>query len=169
MTDKIKIATCLWFNKNAEEAAKFYAATFPNSRVSAVHRSPSDYPNGKAGDVLTVDFTIVGQPFVGLNGGPEFTFDEAISFQVFTDTQEETDRYWNAIVGGGGSENVCGWCKDKFGLSWQIAPRMLIDAINDPDTAAAKRAMAAMMTMKKIDIATIEAARAGDARAVPSA
>jgi predicted 3-demethylubiquinone-9 3-methyltransferase (glyoxalase superfamily) len=169
MTDKIKIATCLWFNKNAEEAAKFYAATFPNSRVTAVHKSPSDYPNGKAGDVLTVDFTVLGQPFVGLNGGREFTFDEAISFQVFTDTQEETDRYWNAIVGGGGSESMCSWCKDKFGLSWQIVPRMLIEAINDPDTAAAKRAMDAMMTMKKIDIATIEAARAGNARAVPSA
>src|SRR5262245_19120213 len=125
MTDKIRIATCLWFNKNAEEAAKFYAATFPDSRVTAVHRSPSDYPSGKAGDVLTVEFTVLGQPFVGLNGGPEFTFDEAISFQVFTDTQEETDRYWNAIVKSGGEESVCGWCKDKFGLSWQIVPRVL--------------------------------------------
>ena len=166
MTDKIKIATCLWFNKNAEEAAQFYAATFPDSRVTAIHRSPSDYPSGKAGDVLTVEFTVLGQPFVGLNGGPEFTFDEAISFQVFTDTQEETDRYWNAIVRGGGQENVCGWCKDKFGLSWQIVPRALTRAISDPDTAAAKRAMDAMMTMKKIDIAAIEAARAGDAHAV---
>jgi predicted 3-demethylubiquinone-9 3-methyltransferase (glyoxalase superfamily) len=166
MTDKIKLATCLWFNKNAEEAAKFYAATFPDSRVIAVHKSPSDYPSGKAGDVLTVDFTVLGQRFVGLNGGPEFTFDEAISFQVFTDTQEETDRYWNAIVRGGGAENVCGWCKDRFGLSWQIVPRALIEAMNDPDTAAAKRAMDAMMTMKKIDIATIEAARAGDVRAL---
>ena len=160
MSDKIKIAPCLWFNKNAEEAANFYAATFPNSRVIAVHESPGDYPGGKAGDVLTVEFMVLGQPFVGLNGGSEFTFDEAVSFQVFTDTQEETDRYWNAIVGGGGQESECGWCKDKFGLSWQIAPRALIEAINDTDTAAAKRAMDAMMTMKKIDIARIEAARA---------
>jgi predicted 3-demethylubiquinone-9 3-methyltransferase (glyoxalase superfamily) len=166
MNDKIKIATCLWFNKNAEEAAKFYAATFPDSRVTGVHKAPSDYPSGKAGDVLTVDFTVLGQPFVGLNGGPEFKFDEAISFQVFTDTQEETDRYWNAIVKNGGEESVCGWCKDKFGLSWQIAPRVLIDAMTGPDTAAAKRAMDAMMTMKKIDIAKIEAARAGAAHAV---
>jgi predicted 3-demethylubiquinone-9 3-methyltransferase (glyoxalase superfamily) len=160
MTDKkLKITTCLWFNRNAEEAAKFYASTFPESRVTAVHKSPSDYPSGKAGDVLTVEFTVLGQPFVGLNGGPEFTFDEAISFQVFTDTQEETDRYWNAIVGGGGQESMCGWCKDRFGLSWQIVPRVLTEAINDPDTAAARRAMDAMMTMKKIDIAGIEAAR----------
>ena len=166
MNDKMKIATCLWFNKNAEEAAKFYAATFPDSRVTGVHKAPSDYPSGKAGDVLTVDFTVLGQPFVGLNGGPEFKFDEAISFQVFTDTQEETDRYWNAIVKNGGEESVCGWCKDKFGLSWQIAPRVLIDAMTSPDTAAAKRAMDAMMTMKKIDIAKIEAARAGAAHAV---
>ena len=169
MTDKITIATCLWFNKNAEEAAKFYAATFPNSRITAVHKSPSDYPSGKTGDVLTVEFTVLGQPFVGLNGGPEFTFDEAVSFQVFTDTQEETDRYWNAIVAGGGQESVCGWCKDKFGLSWQIVPRALMEAMNDPDNAAAKRAMDAMMTMKKIDIATIEAARAGERRAVSHA
>ena len=166
MTAKTRIATCLWFDKNAEEAAKFYAATFPDSRVVAVHKSPMDYPSGKAGDVLTVDFTVLGQPFVGLNGGPEFTFDEAVSFQVFTDTQEETDRYWNAIVGSGGQESVCGWCKDRFGLNWQIVPRALMNAINGPDTAAAARAMDAMMKMKKIDIATIEAARAGDARAV---
>jgi predicted 3-demethylubiquinone-9 3-methyltransferase (glyoxalase superfamily) len=165
MSDKIKIAPCLWFNKNAEEAANFYAATFPNSRVNAVHKSPGDYPGGKAGDVLTVEFTVLGQPFVGLNGGSEFTFDEAVSFQVFTDTQEETDRYWNAIVGGGGQESVCGWCKDRFGLSWQIVPRALTQAMNDSDTAAAKRAMDAMMTMKKIDIARIEAAQAGEARA----
>jgi predicted 3-demethylubiquinone-9 3-methyltransferase (glyoxalase superfamily) len=165
MSDKIKIAPCLWFNKNAEEAANFYAATFPNSRVNAVHKSPGDYPGGKAGDVLTVEFTVLGQPFVGLNGGSEFTFDEAVSFQVFTDTQEETDRYWNAIVGGGGQESVCGWCKDRFGLSWQTVPRALTQAMNDSDTAAAKRAMDAMMTMKKIDIARIEAAQAGEARA----
>jgi len=165
MSDKIKIAPCLWFNKNAEEAANFYAATFPNSRVIAVHESPGDYPGGKAGDVLTVEFMVLGQPFVGLNGGSEFTFDEAVSFQVFTDTQEETDRYWNAIVGGGGQESVCGWCKDKFGLSWQIVPRVLTEAMNGPDTAAAKRAMDAMMTMKKIDIARIETAREGEPRA----
>jgi predicted 3-demethylubiquinone-9 3-methyltransferase (glyoxalase superfamily) len=169
MPDKIKIAPCLWFNKNAEEAAKFYAATFPDSRVIAVHKAPGDYPGGKAGDVLTVDFTVLGQRFVGLNGGPEFSFDEAISFQVYTDTQEETDRYWDAIVRGGGQESVCGWCKDKFGLSWQIAPRALIEAVTDTDTAAAKRAMDAMMTMKKIDIAQIEAARAGNDRAIRSA
>src|SRR5262245_53597110 len=161
MADQIKIATCLWFNKNAEEAAKFYAATFPNSRVVAVHRSPTDYPNGKAGDVLTVEFTVLGQPFVGLNGGPNFKFDEAVSFYVFTDTQEETDRYWNAIVQTGGQENVCGWCKDKFGVSWQITPRVLMEAIADSDQAAAKRAMEAMMGMGKIDIATIEKARRG--------
>jgi len=161
MTDKIKMTACLWFNKNAEEAAKFYAATFPDSRVVAVHKAPADYPSGKAGDVLTVDFTVLGQPFVGLNGGPAFSFDEAISFQVFTDTQEETDRYWNAIVGGGGQESECGWCKDKFGLSWQIVPRALINAMNGSDTAAAKRTMDAMMTMKKIDIGRIEAARRG--------
>ena len=166
MSEKIKIAPCLWFNKNAEEAAKFYAATFPNSRIIAIHKAPGDYPGGKAGDVLTVDFTVLGQQFVGLNGGAEFKFDEAVSFQVFTDTQEETDRYWNAIVGGGGEESVCGWCTDKFGLSWQIVPRALIEAMNDRNTAAAKRAMDAMMTMKKIDIARIEAARAEDAHAL---
>src|SRR5689334_3430708 len=159
MADKKRIATCLWFNKNAEEAANFYAATFPDSRVDAVHQAPGDFPGGKAGDVLTVDFTVLGQPFVGLNGGPEFTFTEAVSFQVFTDTQEETDRYWNAIVSNGGQESMCSWCKDKFGLSWQIVPRALMDGMNDPDTAAAKRVMEAMMTMKKIDIAAIEAAR----------
>ena len=160
-TSKINIATCLWFDKNAEEAAKFYAATFPNSRVTAVHNSPADYHNGKAGDVLTVEFTVLGQPFVGLNGGPEFTFTQAVSFQVFTDTQEETDRYWNAIVKNGGQEIACSWCKDKFGLSWQIVPRVLMEAINDSDTASAKRAMEAMMQMVKIDIAKIEAARRG--------
>jgi predicted 3-demethylubiquinone-9 3-methyltransferase (glyoxalase superfamily) len=166
MSDKIKIAPCLWFNKNAEEAARFYAATFPDSRVTGVHRAPGDYPNGKAGDVLTVEFTVLGQPFTGLNGGPGFTFDQAVSFQVFTDTQEETDRYWNAIVGGGGQENVCGWCKDRFGLSWQIVPRALIEAMTDPDATAARRAMEAMMTMRKIDIAEIEAAHTGATRAV---
>ena len=160
-TKKINIATCLWFNKNAEEAAKFYAKTFPNSSVTAVNKSPTDYTNGKAGDVLTVEFTVLGQPFVGLNGGPEFTFTQAVSFQVFTDTQEETDRYWNAIAKDGGQEIACSWCKDKFGLSWQIVPRVLMEAIYDPDTASAKRAMEAMMQMVKIDIAKIEAARRG--------
>src|SRR6187397_1941495 len=159
MADKIKIASCLWFNKNAEEAAKFYAATFPNSRVTAVHKAPGDYPGGKAGDVLTVEFTVQGQHFLGLNGGPAFTFDEAVSFQVYTDTQEETDRYWNAIVGNGGTESDCGWCKDKFGLSWQITPRVLMEATTDPARSAAKRAMEAMMQMQKIDSAKIEGAR----------
>ena len=161
MTERIRIATCLWFDKNAEEAARFYAATFPDSRVSAVHKAPGDYPSGKAGDVLTVEFTVLGQPFVGLNGGPAFKFNESVSFQVFTDTQEETDRYWNAIVDGGGQESACSWCKDRFGVSWQIVPRALLAAINDKDGAVAKRAMEAMMTMKKIDIARIEAARRG--------
>ena len=159
MNDKIRIATCLWFDKNAEEAANFYAATFTDSRVTAVRRAPTDYPSGKAGDVLTVEFTLLGQPFVGLNGGPQFSFSEAVSFQVFTDTQEETDRYWNAIVNGGGQESYCSWCKDRFGLSWQIVPRALVEGMADPDAAAAKRVMQAMMTMKKIDIAAIEAAR----------
>jgi 2-polyprenyl-6-hydroxyphenyl methylase/3-demethylubiquinone-9 3-methyltransferase len=161
VTPKIKIATCLWFDRNAEEAAHFYAATFPDSKVTAVRKAPSDYPSGKTGDVLTVEFTLLGQPFLGLNGGPLFHFNEAISFQVFTDTQEETDRYWDAIVNTGGQESACGWCKDKFGLSWQIIPRALTEAMNDLDTAAAKRAMEAMMTMRKINIAEIEAARRG--------
>lgn len=156
-----KIAACLWFDGKAEEAALFYAETFPDSRVDAVHRAPSDYPDGKAGNVLTVEFTVLGSPFVGLNGGPIFTFDEAISFQVYTEDQAETDRYWNALTSGGGSESQCGWCKDRFGLSWQIVPRALTDAIASPDRAAAKRAMDAMMTMRKIDIATIERAFAG--------
>ncbi len=160
-TRKTAIATCLWFNKNAEEAANFYAKTFPDSRVVAVHKSPTDYPNGKAGDVLTVEFTVLGQAFVGLNGGPGVAFTNAISFQVFTDTQEETDRYWDAIVTNGGQAVACSWCRDKFGLSWQIVPRVLVEAINDPNTTAAKRAMNAMMDMVKIDIAKIEAARRG--------
>jgi predicted 3-demethylubiquinone-9 3-methyltransferase (glyoxalase superfamily) len=156
-----KIATCLWFDGNAEDAAGFYTRTFPDSRVDAINRSPSDYPDGKEGDVLTVEFTVLGMPFVGLNGGPQFSFDEAISFQVYTDDQAETDRYWHAIVDDGGSENVCGWCKDRFGLSWQIVPRTLMDAVRSSDRAAGKRAMDAMMQMKKIDIATIEAAVKG--------
>ena len=158
-----KIAPCLWFDHNAEEAATFYAATFPDSRIKAVHRSPSDYPGGKAGDALTVEFTVLGLDFLGLNGGPIFTFDEAISFQVYTDDQAETDRYWNAIVGNGGAASQCGWCKDRFGLSWQITPRALLKAMSNPDRAAAKRAMDAMMTMRKIDIAKIEAAFRGEA------
>ena len=157
-----KITPCLWFDGNAEEAANFYAATFPDSHVTSVQRAPGDYPAGKAGDALTVEFTVCGMAFLGLNGGAGRPFTEAISFQVFTDTQEETDRYWNAIVGNGGAESQCSWCRDRFGLSWQIVPRALMAAMADPDRAAAKRAMAAMMTMTKIDIAAIEAARRGE-------
>ena len=162
MTRK-KMATCLWFDRGqAREAAEFYAAIFPDSHVDARRAAPADYPSGKQGDELTVEFTVLGTPFLGLNGGPTFKFNEAISFQVYTDTQEETDRYWDAIVGNGGQESQCGWCRDRFGLSWQITPRALINAITDPDRAAAKRAMEAMMGMKKIDIAVIERARAGE-------
>ena len=156
-----KIAPCLWYDGDAEAAATFYAATFPDSRVDAVHRAPGDYPAGQQGQVLTVEFTVCGMPFLGLNGGPEFRFDEAVSFQVYTEDQAETDRYWNAIVQGGGQESQCGWCKDRWGLSWQITPRVLMQAISHPDKAAAKRAFAAMMTMRKIDHAAIEAALAG--------
>ena len=152
---------CLWFNKDAEAAARFYAATFPDSSVNAVTRAPGDYPNGKAGDVLTVQFSVLGIPCLGLNGGPAFRHSEAFSFQIATDTQEETDRYWNAIVGNGGEESACGWCKDRWGLSWQITPRVLMEAIADPDPVVAKRVFEAMMTMRKIDIAAIEAARRG--------
>jgi len=155
-----KNTICLWFNKDALEAARFYAATFPDSQVTAVHHAPSDYPSGKAGDVLTVEFTVLGIPCLGLNGGPAFTHSEAFSFQVATDTQEETDRYWNAIVGNGGQESACGWCKDRWGLSWQITPRALTQAMA-AGGAEAKRAFEAMMEMKKIDIAKIEAARRG--------
>ncbi len=151
---------CVWYDKEAEEAARFYAATFPDSRVTAVYRAPSDYPSGKEGDVLMVDFTVLGIPCMGLNGGPSFKHNEAFSFQVATDNQEETDRYWNAIVGNGGQENACGWCKDRWGLSWQITPRTLMDA-HAAGGSQAKRAFEAMMTMKKIDVAAIEAARRG--------
>src|SRR3954471_6215081 len=159
---KPKNTICLWFDKDAHEAARFYAATFPDSEVTAVHKAPADYPGGKQGDVLTVEFTVVGIPCLGLNGGPHFRHSEAFSFQIATDNQEETDRYWNAIVSNGGKESACGWCKDRWGLSWQITPRALIEATTDPDRAAAKRSMEAMMTMRKIDIATIEAARRGE-------
>src|SRR6187455_1828667 len=159
MTPKNTI--CLWFNKDALEAARFYAATFPDSKVTAVHNAPGDYPSGKEGDVLTVEFTVVGIPCLGLNGGPTFKHNEAFSFQVSTADQAETDRYWNAIVGNGGQENACGWCQDKWGLSWQITPSVLMNAVTGSDRAAAKRAFEAMMPMKKIDVAAIEAARRG--------
>ncbi|MDD0974187.1 VOC family protein [Pseudomonas fontis] len=152
------LTLCLWYDGTALDAATFYAATFPNSTVGAVHRAPGDFPSGQQGDVLTVEFTVMGTPCVGLNGGPMFTHSEAFSFQVATDDQAETDRLWQAIVGNGGEESACGWCKDKWGLSWQITPRVLVAAITSADKAAAKRAFDAMMTMCKIDIATIEAA-----------
>jgi predicted 3-demethylubiquinone-9 3-methyltransferase (glyoxalase superfamily) len=156
-----KNTICLWYDKDAEEAARFYAETFPDSSVEAVHKAPGDYPGGKAGAVLTVDFTVCGVPCMGLNGGPTFKHTEAFSFQIATKDQEETDRYWNAIVGNGGEQSMCGWCKDKWGLSWQITPIALIEGSTDPDPAVAKRVFDAMMTMKKIDIAAIEAARRG--------
>lgn len=151
---------CLWYDRDAEAAARFYAETFPDSRVTAVHRAPTDYPAGKAGDVLTVEFTVLGIPCMGLNGGPNVTHSWAFSFQVATETQEETDRYWNAIVGNGGQESACGWCKDKWGISWQITPRVLTAAMAAGGDEA-KRAFDAMMDMKKIDVAAIEAARRG--------
>ncbi len=156
-----KIAPCIWYDGTAEEAARFYAATFPDSRVDAVHTSPLDYPDGRAGEVITVEFTVCGMPFLGLNGGPRFPQTEAVSFMVHTDDQEETDRLWDAIVGNGGSESMCGWCKDRWGVNWQITPRALLAATTNPDKAAARRGMKAMMTMRKIDIAGIERAVAG--------
>ena len=156
-----KNTICLWYDKDAEEAANFYAATFPDSSVTAVHKAPGDFPGGKEGQVLTVEFTVMGIPCLGLNGGDHFKQSEAFSFQIATDDQEETDRYWNAIVNNGGQESQCGWCKDKWGVSWQITPRALIQGTTDPDPAVAKRVFEAMMTMKKIDIAAIEAARRG--------
>ncbi|MGH7524706.1 MAG: VOC family protein [Gemmatimonadales bacterium] len=161
MPTPAKNTICLWYDRGAEDAARFYAATFPDSAVGKVYRAPGDFPGGKKGDVLTVDFTVVGIPCLGLNGGPAFKPSEAFSFQIATDNQAETDRYWNAIVSNGGKESECGWCKDRWGVSWQITPVALTRAIGDPDPAVAKRSFDAMMTMQKIDIATIEAARRG--------
>ena len=158
MTSKNTI--CLWFNKDAQEAARFYATTFPDSRVTAVHHAPSDYPSGKMGDVLTVEFTVLGIPCLGLNGGTAFKHSEAFSFQIATDDQQETNRYWNAIVGNGGQESQCGWCRDRWGISWQITPRVLTEALA-VGGGEAKRAFEAMMRMRKIDVAAIESARRG--------
>lgn len=156
-----KNTICIWYDNAALEAAQFYAKTFPDSSVGAVMRAPGDYPSGQQGNVLTVEFTVMGIPCIGLNGGPAFPQSEAFSFMVATDDQQETDRLWNAIVGNGGQESECGWCKDRWGVSWQITPRVLLDAMAGPDRAAAKRVFDAMMTMRKLDIATLEAARRG--------
>ena len=157
-----KNLVCLWYDGTAEDAANFYAATFPDTRVTGVHRAPGDYPDGKQGDVLTVEFTVMGIPCIGLNGGPRFKHSEAFSFQVATDDQAETDRYWNAIVGNGGEESQCGWCRDKWGISWQITPRVLTQAMAAGGEVA-KRAFEAMMPMRRIDVAAIEAAVRDDA------
>jgi 2-polyprenyl-6-hydroxyphenyl methylase/3-demethylubiquinone-9 3-methyltransferase len=156
-----KNTICLWYDGAAQDAAEFYARTFPDSRVEAVFRAPADYPAGKAGDVLTVSFTVCGIPCLGLNGGPAFPHSEAFSFQIATDDQAETDRLWNAIIENGGSASACGWCKDRWGLNWQITPRVLTQALADPDPSVGRRAFEAMMTMEKIDIAAIEAAIRG--------
>ena len=161
MTTLAKNTICLWYDGDAEEAAQFYAGTFPDSSVGAVHPAPGDFPSGKKGDILTVEFNVMGIPCLGLNGGPAVTHNIAFSFQVATTDQAETDRYWSAIIGNGGQESACGWCQDKWGVSWQITPIALTKAITDPDPAVAKRAFVAMMQMKKIDIALIEAARRG--------
>jgi predicted 3-demethylubiquinone-9 3-methyltransferase (glyoxalase superfamily) len=160
-TPPAKNTICLWYDRDAEEAARFYASVFPDSKVTAVHRAPGDYPAGKQGDVLTVEFTVLGIPCLGLNGGAGPTHTDAFSFQVATVDQAETDKYWNAIVSNGGQESACGWCKDKWGLSWQITPVVLTQGYTDPDPAVAKRVFEAMMTMGKIDISAIEAARRG--------